>query len=95
MAWDFDTDPEYQEKLDWAANFVREEVEPLQYVIKHPNDMDDPIRNKLIKPLQQKVKDKGLWACHLGPELGGPGFGQVKLLQELQNANNQLDGFFL
>ena len=79
MAWDFDTDPEYQEKLDWAANFVREEVEPLQYVIKHPNDMDDPIRNKLIKPLQQKVKDMGMWACHLGPELGGPGYGQVKL----------------
>ena len=20
-----------------------------------------------------------LWACHLGPELGGPGYGQVKL----------------
>jgi acyl-CoA dehydrogenase len=79
MAWDFETDPEYQEKLDWAAEFVREEVEPIQYVIKHPNDMDDPVRNKLVKPLQQKVKDMGLWACHLGPDLGGPGFGQVKL----------------
>ena len=29
MAWDFETDPEYQEKLDWANEFVREEVEPL------------------------------------------------------------------
>ena len=29
MAWDFETEPEYQEKLDWAAAFVREEVEPL------------------------------------------------------------------
>ena len=29
MAWDFETDPEYQEKLDWADAFVREEVEPL------------------------------------------------------------------
>ena len=25
MAWDFETEPEYQEKLDWADTFVREE----------------------------------------------------------------------
>ena len=29
MAWDFETDPEFQEKLDWADEFVRDEVEPL------------------------------------------------------------------
>ena len=29
MAWDFETDPEFQEKLDWVDAFVREEVEPL------------------------------------------------------------------
>ena len=29
MAWDFETEPEFQEKLDWADAFVREEVEPL------------------------------------------------------------------
>jgi acyl-CoA dehydrogenase len=34
---------------------------------------------ELIKPLQQTVRDHQLWACHLGPELGGPGYGQVKL----------------
>ena len=33
----------------------------------------------MVRPLQQKVKDKGLWACHLGADLGGPGYGQVKL----------------
>lgn len=32
-----------------------------------------------MKPLQAIVKTKGLWACHLGPELGGNGFGQLKL----------------
>ena len=32
MAWDFETDPEYQEQLDWADEFVREEVEPLDLV---------------------------------------------------------------
>ena len=25
------------------------------------------------------MKTRGLWACHLGPELGGPGYGQLKL----------------
>jgi acyl-CoA dehydrogenase len=34
---------------------------------------------KAVRPLQAKVKAQGLWACHLGPELGGQGYGQVKL----------------
>ena len=29
MTWSFETEPEFQEKLDWADAFVREEVEPL------------------------------------------------------------------
>ena len=36
MAWDFETDPEFQEKLDWADAFVREEVEPLDLVWPGP-----------------------------------------------------------
>src|SRR5260370_12436787 len=34
---------------------------------------------KVIDPLKQQVRDQRLWACHLGPELGGQGYGQVKL----------------
>jgi acyl-CoA dehydrogenase len=34
---------------------------------------------KVIDPLKDEVRERGLWACHLGPELGGRGFGQVKL----------------
>jgi acyl-CoA dehydrogenase len=79
MSWDFETEPEFQEQLDWIDEFVRTEIEPLDYVIKHPYDLTDPVRQKLIPPLQQKVKERGLWACHLGPELGGLGYGQVKL----------------
>lgn len=79
MSWDFETEPEFQKELDWIADFVREEVEPLEHVLKHPNEMDNPTRNRLIKPLQQQVKDRKLWACHLGPDLGGQGYGQVKL----------------
>ncbi|MEV6280287.1 acyl-CoA dehydrogenase family protein [Nocardia sp. NPDC051832] len=79
MAWDFDTDPEYQQKLDWVAEFVKTEVEPLDLIYPEPYDRKNPEVRALMRPLQEKVKEQGLWACHLGPELGGPGYGQVKL----------------
>jgi len=77
--WDFETEPDYQAKLDWADEFVREEIEPLDHVLGSPFDKSNPRVIDLIRPLQQQVKDQELWACHLGPELGGPGYGQVKL----------------
>ncbi|HEY3686167.1 MAG TPA: acyl-CoA dehydrogenase family protein [Streptosporangiaceae bacterium] len=79
MAWDFETDPDFQQELDWIDTFVREEIEPLDYVVRNPYKIADPLRAELIPPMQQKVKDRGLWACHLGPDLGGKGYGQVKL----------------
>ena len=33
MAWDFETEPEYQAKLDWADASVRKEVEPLDHIL--------------------------------------------------------------
>ena len=79
MSWDFETEPEFQKDLDWIDKFVREEVEPLDYVLGHPYDVRDPKRNKLVRPLQAEVKKRKLWACHLGPELGGQDYGQIKL----------------
>ncbi len=49
--WDFETDPDYQDKLDWADDFMRTRVEPLQYVINHPLDLTDPVRQELVPPL--------------------------------------------
>jgi len=34
---------------------------------------------RAIAPLRDEVKRQGLWAAHLERELGGQGFGQVKL----------------
>jgi acyl-CoA dehydrogenase len=79
MSWDFETEPEFQKELDWVESFVQEEVEPLDFVVRHAWDMNDPVRQKLIPPLQDRVRERGLWAAHLGPHLGGPGYGQVKL----------------
>ena len=77
--WDFETDPEYQKKLDWAAELMRDEIEPLDLVLKNPFDKTDTQAQRIIRPLQDQVREQGLWACHLGPELGGQGYGQLKL----------------
>jgi acyl-CoA dehydrogenase len=79
MGWDFETDPDFQRELDWVEQFVDEEIAPVDLVIDHAWDVRDPVRNALIKPLQDKVRERRLWGAHLGPELGGPGYGQLKL----------------
>jgi acyl-CoA dehydrogenase len=82
MAWDFETDPAFQKKLDWADAFVTAEVEPLDLAFRDsaaPFDRKNPVYKKITDPLKAEVRRQGLWACHLGPELGGLGYGQVKL----------------
>ena len=80
MAWDFSTEPEFQEKLDWARQFVADKVEPLDILYPHRqfHPLDDELR-PIVDPMKQEVRDHDLWAAHLGPELGGKGYGQVKL----------------
>ena len=55
MAWDFETEPEFQAKLNWADEFVREEVEPLDQVWGGleftPLDRN---RRKAIDPLKEE-----------------------------------------
>jgi len=76
MAWDFSTEPEFEEKLEWMREFVRAEIWPIE-TIQH--DIGQPELDRIYAPLQEQVKQRGLWAAHLPPELGGQGFGQVKL----------------
>jgi acyl-CoA dehydrogenase len=76
MAWDFSTDAEFQRKLDWMSQFVREQIWPLETVVQELG-WDGLVR--AMRPLQAEVKAQGLWAAHLDPELGGQGYGQVKL----------------
>jgi acyl-CoA dehydrogenase len=74
MAWDFSTEPEFAEQLEWMADFVREEIWPLETL-----DLGADALDRAVAPLKERVKARGLWATHLPPELGGQGFGQVKL----------------
>ncbi|GAB2483187.1 acyl-CoA dehydrogenase family protein [Jatrophihabitans fulvus] len=80
MGFDFSVDPDFQELLDWTREFVRTNVYPLDVLWPHENYAPlDPERKAVVDHLKQQVRDKGLWACHLGVELGGQGFGQLKL----------------
>ncbi len=78
--WDFETEPDFQAQLDWADEFVREEVEPLDLVWSGLafTPPDERLR-RVIDPLKAEVRRRNLWATHLGPELGGQGYGQLKL----------------
>jgi acyl-CoA dehydrogenase len=80
MSWEFSTDPEFQAQLDWMDGFVRDEIEPIDLLFAHQtfHPLDDTLR-AIVDPLKDQVRARGLWACHLGPELGGQGYGQLKL----------------
>lgn len=74
MAWDFSTEPDFEAQLTWVRELVENEILPLETL-----DLDTRALKKMIRPLQEQVKERGLFAAHLPPELGGQGFGQVKL----------------
>ncbi|MEU2006749.1 acyl-CoA dehydrogenase family protein [Rhodococcus sp. NPDC019627] len=74
MTWDFKIDERWEAELDWMRNLVREELLPLDALeLTHDEAM------RAVRPFQDRVKARGLWGTYLGPDLGGPGLGQVKL----------------
>ncbi len=74
MAWDFSTEPQFAEQLEWMQQVVREELIPLETL-----DLDEHQIAVALAPVKDEAKARGLWAAHLPPDLGGGGFGQVKL----------------
>lgn len=79
--WSFESEPEFEEKLAWMREFVATEVEPVDALF-HQDQAYNPgnaALRAILKPLQQRVRDAGLWACHLPPALGGSGWGQMRL----------------
>ncbi|PPJ33487.1 acyl-CoA dehydrogenase [Nocardia nova] len=80
MSWDFSVDPGFREKLDWVKAFVTDKIYKLD--VLWPHDIYKPLtdeQRRVIDPLKETVRDRGLWACHLPPELGGTGSGQLEL----------------
>src|SRR3954464_10552672 len=76
MGWDFSTDPEFQADLDWMDAYVREHIWPLETLA---DELGHDELMRAIEPLKEQVKERNLWAAHLDRELGGQGFGQVKM----------------
>jgi acyl-CoA dehydrogenase len=76
MPWDFATEPEFERKLEWMRGFVREQIWPLETLM---DELGWEGLRRVGATLQDQVREQGLWAAHLDPELGGQGFGQVKL----------------
>jgi acyl-CoA dehydrogenase len=75
MAWDFKTDPDMQAELDWIREMVAE-IELLD-LVRHR--MSKQQWAAVTQPMKDAVKARGLWAAHLDPDLGGGGFGQLRL----------------
>ena len=76
MSWDFSTEPEFEEQLRWMREYVRKEICPVEPIAEEVGNDD---LERIFESLRPSVRERGLWAAHLPPELGGQGFGQVKL----------------
>jgi acyl-CoA dehydrogenase len=74
MTWGFPADPAFERELDWVRDFMRTQVWPLEVL-----ELEDKEFEVVLRRLQEKVKERRLWAAHLPPELGGQGLGQVRL----------------
>jgi acyl-CoA dehydrogenase len=74
--WDFETEPEFQDKLNWMRRFIDDNLVPLEPI---QSELSADEWRAVKKHLQQQVKDQGLWGAFLDPKLGGAGFGQLKL----------------
>jgi acyl-CoA dehydrogenase len=79
MAWDFSTAPQFQAQLDWVEEFCVGEIDPIDLLFPGAAKSREPRLKALVDPLKEEVKRQGLWALFLDEDLGGPGFGQLKL----------------
>ncbi len=59
MAWDFSTDPDFEQQLEWMRGFVAEEIEPLDLVFRDPAAHVDPRSPaaRAMAPLKKEVKN--------------------------------------
>ncbi|TWI54685.1 acyl-CoA dehydrogenase family protein [Halalkalibacter nanhaiisediminis] len=73
--FDFSPTPEQKEIIEKASAFMEEYVYPNEkHMVPHRG-----LPNDILKPLQEKVKEIGLWAGHLPTDVGGMGNGFLTL----------------
>lgn len=54
MSWDFETDPDFQSKLEWVDEVVRGELGPLDFVLGDPYDKSDVQAVAIIRPCRTR-----------------------------------------
>ena len=73
--FNFTESEEQKRMIEQATEIMNKYVYPNEkYMVPHRG-----LPEEILKPLQQIVKEKGLWAGHLPKELGGMGMGFVSL----------------
>ncbi|WP_223813662.1 acyl-CoA dehydrogenase family protein [Geobacillus zalihae] len=73
--YSFRPSAEQQNMIEKAGAFMEEYVYPNErHFVPHRG-----LPEEILKPLQQKVKEMGLWAAHMPKEAGGAGLGFVSL----------------
>lgn len=82
--------PRIRAALEWADEFVKQQVEPLDPVLPNPYDKSDPAAMAVFRKLREQVKEHGLWLPHVPADLGGGGLRQVELalLNEIIGRSN-------
>jgi acyl-CoA dehydrogenase len=69
---DFTIPPELDELRRRVADFVRDEVLPVEAEADDEERIED-----VLEPLRKKAREAGLWTPHLPPEWGGLGLGAL------------------
>ena len=62
MAWDFSTEPEFEEQLDWMRTFVREEIWPLETIV---SQLDQAAERRLAELAEDGLDRPDLLAHEL------------------------------
>ncbi len=56
MAWDFSTEPEFEEKLAWMREFVREEIWPIETI---GDEITQAQLDAIYAPLHRRSRSRG------------------------------------
>ena len=59
--WDFETDPEYQKKLDWVEQFMQDKLEPLDFAPLDPYEKTNPQVLRVLRPLTRNRLTQALF----------------------------------
>ena len=67
MAWDFETEPDFQLHLNWMKEFIHDEIRPLDLILGNPYDKSDLKSQEIAAPLKDKVKETPICERRIPP----------------------------